>query len=272
MSLIAYLLWGVFWVVSPMQNVTAQAPKTNSATSNWKLIWREEFNNFKGKIDTDKWQPARRGGSDWNNYMSRKGSLYKVSNGTIKLMGVVNKDKSKDKAAYLTAGLITKDKFSFKYGKIQIRAKFKSAKGAWPALWMLGTNRKKGGWPYIGEIDLMEHLNYENQVYQTVHSYYTVKQGGKNKPQSHLPTKIDHTKFNTYGMEWDKDKIIFLVNGKPTLTYPKQTYRGKYQWPFDDPMYILLTMQIEGNWVGKANPKDYPAWMEVDWVRVWQKK
>jgi hypothetical protein len=34
-------------------------------------------------------------------------------------------------------------------------------------------------------------------------------------------------------------------------------------------------MQIGGNWVngkGPTNPEHYPAWLEVDWVRVYKKE
>ncbi|MFC4995794.1 hypothetical protein [Rubritalea tangerina] len=41
-----------------------------------------------------------------------------------------------------------------------------------PALWMLG---EKGQWPNNGEIDLMEHLNFDDKVYQTLHSHFTPK-------------------------------------------------------------------------------------------------
>ena len=63
-------------------------------------------------------------------------------------------------------------KYFFKYGKVQIRARFKSAQGAWPALWMMPETRTLPGY---GEIDIMEHLNFEHKVYQTVHSDYTLK-------------------------------------------------------------------------------------------------
>jgi hypothetical protein len=32
----------------------------------------------------------------------------------------------------------------------------------------------------------------------------------------------------------------------------------------------LIDMQIEGDWVGKANPKDYPVEMRIDWVKMYQ--
>ena len=36
-------------------------------------------------------------------------------------------------------------------------------------------------------------------------------------------------------------------------------------------MYILIDMQIEGGWVGKADPADLPVKMEIDWVKHYVK-
>ena len=232
----------------------------------WKLIWSDEFDRA-GVIDSTKWVPCERGPSDWNNTMTRDPKCYVVKNGRLRLVGMVDPKAGDKKPVFLTGGVTTKGKFEFKHGKIEIRARFKSAKGAWPALWMLGV---KGGWPANGEIDLMEHLNFDKTVYQTVHSEYTKGPGGANPPKGgSAPVKVDD--FNTYGVEWDAEKIVFIVNGKPGHTYPRIADKGPAQWPFDQPFYIIMSMQIEGSWVGKADPKDYPAWMEIDWVRVYSK-
>ena len=128
-----------------------------------KLVWSDEFN---GKfIDKNKWSPCERGKSDWNNTMTRDPRCFKIGGGTLRLIGRVNPDTDKDPSPFLTGGITSKGKFTFHHGKIVIRARFKSARGAWPALWMLGI---EGGWPNNGEIDLMEHLNFDNKVYQTV--------------------------------------------------------------------------------------------------------
>ena len=234
----------------------------------WKLVWRDEFNGR--KIDSTKWSPCQRGHADWKNTMTSDPKVFGIGHGRLKLKGVVNRDRSKDKAPFLTGGVSSKGKYSFKYGKIVIRAKFDSAKGAWPALWLLGD---KGRWPANGEIDLMEHLNYDKAVYQTVHSAHTKSPGGKN-PATSKTTTIKRDDFNTYGLEWDEDKLVFTVNGAKTLTYPRMPAKGKKQWPFNQPFYIIMSMQIGGNWPGAGDPKDknYPIEMEIDWVRVYEKK
>lgn len=49
--------------------------------------------------------------------------------------------------------------------------------------------------------------------------------------------------------------------------------KGARQWPFDQPFYFIFSMQIGGSWVNQAGPtmpEDYPAGMEIDWVRVYE--
>jgi hypothetical protein len=46
---------------------------------------------------------------------------------------------------------------------------------------------------------------------------------------------------------------------------------GTYQWPFDQPFYLLIDQQLEGSWPGKIrDPKELPISMTVDWVRLYQ--
>ncbi|MES2995208.1 MAG: glycoside hydrolase family 16 protein [Verrucomicrobiota bacterium] len=250
----------LFFVITAVSAAPPELP-------GWKLIWNDEFNG--GQIDVTKWTPCQRSGADWADTMTADPRCYKIGGGTLRLIGIVNPDTSKDSSAFLTGGVTSKGKFEFTYGKVEIRARFKSARGAWPALWMLGT---KGGWPRNGEIDLMEHLNFDDKVHQTIHSHYANKidKTRKNPPKS-ITAPIARDRYNTYGAEWDTGKIVFMVNGKPTLTYPRVPEKGPEQWPFRQPFYLILSMQIEGDWVGKADPKDYPADMEIDWVRVYQK-
>jgi beta-glucanase (GH16 family) len=235
----------------------------------WELVWSDDFTDE--ELDDTKWSRCERGTPDWKNTMSDDPRLLKIDDGVLHLRGIVNDKRDKDPVPYLTAGVNSKGKFSFLYGKVQIRARFKSAQGAWPALWMLGNER---GWPANGEIDLMEHLNFDHKIYQTVHSEYTVKIDKTHTPRKGSTAQIKRDEWNTYGCEWDEDKIVFTVNGQPTHTYPRLPEKGEKQWPFNQPFYFVLSMQIGGKWVngsGPTNPAHYPAGIEVDWVRVYQR-
>lgn len=237
--------------------------------SDWQLLWQDEFTAE--QLDETKWQLCPRGKSDWDDSMSDDPRLLKIKDGVLHLHGIVNDKKDLDPVPFLTAGVNSKGKFSFQYGKVQVRARFKSAQGAWPAIWMLGDKQQ---WPANGEIDLMEHLNFDDKIHQTVHSEYTVKIDKTNTPKKGGTTEIRKDDWNTYGCEWDADKIVFTVNDNPTLTYPRDLDLGEKQWPFNQPFYLILSMQIGGDWVnatGETDPVHYPAGMEIDWVRVYKK-
>ena len=236
--------------------------------SKWQLTWQDEFNGE--TLDSSKWSRCKRAKSDWNNTMSDDPNLVQLENGILRLRGVQNPDTDSDPSPFLTAGVHSKGKFSFCYGKIQVKARFKSAQGAWPAIWMLG---ESGGWPNNGEIDLMEHLNFDRKAYQTLHSYYTLKVDKTNTPRKGVNGPINRDGWNTYGCEWDEDSVVFTINGKATHTYPRVPEKGPEQWPFKHPFYLLLTMQIGGGWVngpGPSKPEHYPAHLEIDWVRVYK--
>lgn len=236
----------------------------------WELAWQEEFSGE--VLDESSWSLCTRGTADWMNTMSDDPRLLEIKDGVLQLRGIVNDRKGEDPSPYLTAGVTSRGKYAFQYGKVQIRARFKSAQGAWPALWMLGAEK---GWPANGEIDLMEHLNFDSIVYQTVHSEYTVKIDKTNTPRQGGTAEIQRDDWNTYGCEWDESKIVFTVNGKPTHSYPRVPEKGAKQWPFDQPFYFILSMQVGGQWVnrtGPTNPDHYPAWLEVDWVRVYSRR
>lgn len=236
--------------------------------TDWMLFWSEEFDG--DRLNERRWSRCDRGRADWSDTMSKEDRLFELGGGTIKLRGIVNPDPQTDSAPFLTGGLTSEGKFSFLYGRIEIRARFQSAKGAWPALWMMREDRTAA--ESYGELDLMEHLNFDPQVHQTLHSHYTLKIDQTRTPTNHVMAAIDRDGWNTYGAIWNPDRIVFTVNGQPTLTYPRVPEKGVAQWPFDRPFYLILSMQIGGKWVGAADPADYPAQLEVDWVRVWQRR
>ncbi len=72
--------------------------------------------------------------------------------------------RSRPNAEYTSASLTTRERASWVYGRIEVRAKLPTGTGMWPAIWMLGINMDKVGWPTCGEIDFMEIVDYNHGI------------------------------------------------------------------------------------------------------------
>ena len=239
----------------------------NAQKQKYKLVWKENFGDK--ELRGDRWSKIPRGTSDWNNYMTDDERCYSLADGKMTLIGLVNNYLPQDTAAYLTGGIYTKGKFSITHGKVEVKARLEGAQGAWPAIWMLPENAP---WPDGGEIDIMERLSHESKAYQTVHSHYTYTLKMKEpKSSATAPIKSDD-KYNVYAVEILPDSLVFSINGRHTFTYPRIETPYKGQFPFGTPFYLLIDMQIEGQWVGKARPEELPARMIVDWVKFYELK
>ena len=252
------------------KNEVDQAKDTQQEKSppGWKLVWEENFDQD-GKIDETVWSKIPRGGSDWNRHMSDYDALYDVKDGNLILRGMVNPGLPGDTAPFITGGIYTKDKKGFQHGRIEIKAKLGNAKGAWPAFWLLPFDNE--GWPRGGEIDIMERLNSDAIAYQTVHSHYTVNLK-QTEPKKGTTGPIHKDKYNVYAVELYPDQLVFSINSKETFIYPRIETDLEGQFPFDRPFYLLLDMQLGGQWVGEVEAKDLPVEMSIDWVRFYEKE
>lgn len=238
----------------------------------YKLIWKEDFQSS-SCIGKD-WSKIPRGGSDWNRHMSDDSRLYDVQGGKLILRGKANDGSfafrgKADTAQFVTGGLYTKGKRHIEYGKVEIRAKLGCAQGAWPAFWMLP---EKGGWPDGGEIDIMEHLNHDSIAYQTVHSHYTYILKEDRNPPHGSTGRILPNRFNIYSVEILPDSLVFSINKRKTFSYPRINTDKLGQYPFGLPFYLLIDMQLGGNWVGKVQKEELPVEMEIDWVKMYKLK
>ena len=104
----------------------------------------------------------------------------------------------------------------------------------------------------------------------SIHStaYNHVKGTQKTK---RLFIKNPYTEFHVYGCEWNAEKMTFFLDGIPYLTVQNE-HKTEKEWPFNNPMFILLNVAIGGNWGGKKGIDEsiFPVRMEVDYIRVYQ--
>jgi beta-glucanase (GH16 family) len=261
-------------ILFPAGNVFGQIENNR-----WNLIWEDQF---EGEVlDTSRWSLISTNPNqydrapDWKKHMIADERVYEVKNGRLYLIGMNNPRTENDDRPFLTGGVDSKGKFFFKYGKVEIRMKKECAQGAWPALWMMPEEGVYGGWPHSGEIDIMEHLNYDSVIHHTVHTRYTNVLKNTSNPQRGIGNvRADVTQWNVYGLEWHPDVLIWTVNGVETFRYPRVEGLDDEmkQWPFDQPFYFILSQQLGGSWVGEVEPEELPVSMIIDYVRVYQQE
>ena len=246
----------------------AKIKNAKKAHKGWKLVWSDEFSGT--EIDTDSWSRCHRYGSPWNRHMSMLDSLCRVKDGVVELWGINKPEGYKDSLNFLTGGLNSHGKRSIRMGRIDVRARFDCAQGWWPAIWLMPESKLP--WPEAGEVDIMEHLNFDSYIYQTVHSGHIE---GLRKPKTQHDHKepVDLTCYNTYSVEITDSQVIYYINGRKTFTYNRLDPEPECQFPFDDyNYYMILSAQLGGHWIGPIEPSHLPVKMEVDYVRFYERK
>lgn len=232
------------------------------------LAWSDEFNDD-GQPSSQRWNYDIGTGSwGWGNgeqqYYTQRADNVTISNGTLKINA---KKESYSGSSYTSARLKTQGKYSFTYGKVEVRAKLPKGGGTWPAIWMLGNNISSVGWPACGEIDIMEHKGNETgDVSSAIHN--TSGSGGT--PYFNEQYIADVTdEFHIYGIIWNSEKIEFTVDGNVHYTY-KPTSKNDDNWPFNKRQFIILNVAMGGTLGGDIAPNFSEGTMEIDYVRVYQ--
>jgi beta-glucanase (GH16 family) len=152
-----------------------------------------------------------------------------------------------------TSGLIsTQPSFSQTYGYFEMRAKLPRGKGVWPAFWLLPLDLS---WP--PEIDIMESVGDPSRYYVTAHSTVGPKDSGTEVP-------IAPDTFHVFAVSWDRDKLIWFVDGREVKRLPTPPDLNK-------PMYILANLALGGDWAGAPDASTpFPAHYVIDYVRAYR--
>ena len=269
----------VMAVMAVMTATAAHAAEADGATDpvashhEWRFgtepVWQDEFDRD-GAPDPAKWGYDI-GGKGWGNnelqyYTDREANAF-VADG---LLTIVARSQKVGKNGYTSARMVSRGKGDFLYGRIEFRARLPVGRGTWGALWMLPTESRYGGWPRSGEIDIMEHVGHDpGQVHVTVH---TQAYNHKIKTQRGEQVHVDNhaTQFHLYRVDWTPDWIRGYIDDAPVFEFANEG-TGPDAWPFDQPFHLLMNLAVGGDWGGAqgVDAAAFPAWMEVDYVRVY---
>ena len=240
------------------------------------LVWSDEFDKD-GAPDSTRWDFDLGDGCPdncgWGNnelqYYTDDSANVWIQDG--KLIIEARMDSLGGKA-FTSSKVVSRQRGDWRYARLEIRAKLPRGKGTWPAIWMLPTDWKYGGWPASGEIDIMEHVGYDpGVIHGTIHTEAYNHMKGTQKEGKITIADAQET-FHVYAVDWSQDKMDFLVDGKlyHTVTRDaKDDYKG---WPFDQRFYLIMNIAVGGNWGGVqgVDPTIWPQRLEVDYVRVYQ--
>jgi beta-glucanase (GH16 family) len=244
---------------------------------NWVLSWSDEFDGSAGSApDQSKWGYDV-GGNGWGNneleyYTTRTDNAFLDGNGNLVIKAIKENYTGSDGVTrnYTSARLLTRGKFSQKYGRFEARIKLPFGQGIWPAFWMLGADIDSVGWPTCGEVDIMENVGREPSTnHGSMHGpgysggspltgTYTLPNGARFSDD-----------FHVFALEWAPGTARFYVDGNLYETRTPADVAGS-KWVFDHPFFILLNVAVGGSFPGSPDSTTVlPQTMLVDYVRVY---
>ena len=255
-------------------NVTQEAAEQAAYYSpdGYSLVWHDEFdtgselnpNDWVHEVQNSGWVNHEL--QNYVNHLTPGGKpVTEVSNGHLRITAL------KENGKVYSGRVYAKRNTGWQYGYIEASIKLPKGKGTWPAFWMMPVNFHS--WPADGEIDIMEEVGYHpNYVSSSLHANAHVHSNG---------TQVTHEmycegaegEFHTYAIEWTAENITTYVDGKVQLSYNNRGL-GRDDWPYDAPFYVIFNLAWGGDWGGAQGVDEsaLPVTMEVDYVRVFQKK
>jgi beta-glucanase (GH16 family) len=275
------------YITTDEPELVFERAKSNPTSKGYQLVWSDEF-NYKGKPDTAKWafEYGLKRNKEKQYYVDSLKNA-RVENGLliletykerIKNEAFISNDSKEWKnnweyADYTAPSLTTKGIAEWTYGRIEIRAKLPKGTGVWPAFWMLGANYNEVKWPECGEIDIMEYVGYDPEtIHGTIHTkaYNHTK---KSQKGNSINIEKPYESFNVFAIEWTPEKIDFILNETVYNSF-KNEHKTTHEWPFDQDFHLKINIAVGGMWGGQKGIEDsiFPQKMEVDYVRVFQKK
>ena len=278
-------------------------------TNGWKLVWSDEF---KGTVlNREKWKPEVScwgGGNQERQCYTDRPENIRVADGVLHLMArketftgpdrppeIADSPNPQKTQEYTSGKIRTLGISSWRYGKIEFRAKPPKGQGTWPAVWMMPAKSVYGGWPRSGEIDILEGVNLgatcetckgdvgENRMISALHfgdypPKNTVRDTRVALPSNALPSD----EFHTWTLEWGEGLMRFYLDGQKYWELTDDDWdsasplaKSNPVAPFDQPFYIMANLAIGGGLSEKNNDKGVasnvtPASFLIDWIRIYQ--
>jgi beta-glucanase (GH16 family) len=266
-------------------------PAADAATKKTlKLLWSDEFNGKKGTLPSSKTWSREIGGGGWGN-SERQFYTDKAANasmdGSGRLVITANRISNEygdvigdvpgtedilnrcSECQFTSARMKTARNIGFMYGRIEARMKLPQGIGTWPAFWMLGGDLLDGvPWPECGEIDIMEYRgDMSDQATSAIHGPTTPPGSGLGTRFLNMTPLSDG--FHTYAIEWRKNSIDFIVDGRINGSVSSAD-TGTRGWVYNQKFFLILNLAMGGTYAGEfIDPTLNQAQLSVDYIRYY---
>ncbi len=224
------------------------------SSDEYELVWSQEFNDDAvdySVLTTNKTMSVGTTLEYADNAVVNNGSL------TLSCTNTGKTDANGDKIYTVNYGLSTIDTMSFKYGRLEMRAKVPFAAGAFPSLWL--TSRNALGYEknskYSTEIDVFEMFGKTNDndtLVTCIHKWYNDEDGNKVLGEDDKPVecscgtgilagngyKVEESdrdyqitgdaqnEYHTFVFEWDENAMSFSIDGNVYYTATKDEMKN----------------------------------------------
>ena len=247
------------------------------------LVWSDEFNG--DEVDETKWSiidgMANHGAiynrgavsiqkDGENSYLAINSRNYGTTDALIEAVGWDQyQDQQLGSHVTWSSGRVeSKNKYSFQFGRMAVRAKVNDSQGIWPAIWMLCQDETGHD-----EIDVLEYLGQDAWTAWTTNHFGVL---GDNKGSHGTPTQNYEAwsqDFHVYEVEWDPEAITFYIDGVQVHRTTEAKDDGR-DGMHTRSMFPILETQVGDGWVGpvdysRQNTKQDSDYL-IDWIRVYQ--
>ncbi len=248
------------------------------------LLWSDEFDG-EGPLDDSKWTYetgfVRNEEVQWyqsdnatqeGGYLIIEGRAEERPNPEY-VAGSSDWRTSRETITHTSASVTTKDRFSWQYGHLVVRAKVTNIPGTWPAIWTLGNECE---WPSNGEVDVME--NYGGDILANF-AWGTDSRWSPRWDSSHWPVTDFGSEwtdsFHIWEWEWTEERMVIRLDGTVLNDVSlSDTINGSAacagENPFQQPHRLLLNLALGGTAGGSIEDVVFPTQYWVDYVRIYR--